>query len=120
MTWPTIIYVVDASAFWLPTGNKDVWMKFWDAWRLPFIIADSRNYYFSEGLFYPDGLSLVYHNFSFPHMLVFGALQQVMPASNAFNLSFLLIVGANGEPPIYFSCAFAITGSASQAPPCLR
>ena len=102
MTWPTIIYVVDASAFWLPTGNKDVWMKFWDAWRLPFIIADSRNYYFSEGLFYPDGLSLVYHNFSFPHMLVFGALQQVMPASNAFNLSFLLIVGANGGAAYLF------------------
>ena len=96
MTWPTIIYVFDGGVFWLPTGNKDVWMKFWDAWRLPFIIADSRNYFFSDGLFYPDGLSLVYHNFSFPHMLVFGALQKLMPASNAFNLSFLLIVSANG------------------------
>ena len=96
MTWPTIIYVFDTSIFWLPTGNDDVWMKFWDAWRLPSILADSRNYFFTEGLFYPDGLSLVYHNFSFPHMFVFGALQNIMPASNAFNLSFLLIVGANG------------------------
>ncbi|MCY3865360.1 MAG: glycosyltransferase family 39 protein [Chloroflexi bacterium] len=102
MTWPTIIHVFDAGVFWLPTGNKDIWMKFWDAWRLPFIIADSRNYFFSDGLFYPDGLSLVYHNFSFPHMIVFGALQKLMPASNAFNLSFLLIVGANGVAAYLF------------------
>ena len=102
MTWPTIVHVFDGSVFWLPTGNKDVWMKFWDAWRLPFIIADSRNYLFTDGLFYPDGLSLVYHNFSFPHMIVFGALQQLMPASNAFNLSFLLIVGANGGAAYLF------------------
>ena len=102
MTWPTLIHVFDGGVFWLPTGNKDVWMKFWDAWRLPFIIADSRNYFFTDGLFYPDGLSLVYHNFSFPHMFVFGALQQLMPASKAFNLSFLLIVGANGGAAYLF------------------
>ena len=35
-------------------------------------------------------------------MLVFGALQQLMPASNAFNLSFLLIVGANGGAAYLF------------------
>lgn len=102
MTWPTIIYVIDGGVFWLPTANKDLWMKFWDAWRLPFIIADSRNYFFTDGLFYPDGLSLVYHNFSFPHMIMFGALQKLMPASNAFNLSFLLIVGANGVAAYLF------------------
>ena len=102
MTWPTIIHVFHGGVFWLPTGNKDVWMKFWDAWRLPFIIADSRYYFFTDGLFYPDGLSLVYHNFSFPHMIVFGALQKLMPPSNAFNLSFLLIVGANGGAAYLF------------------
>ncbi len=102
MTWPTIIYVFDGGVFWLPTSNKDLWMKFWDAWRLPFIIADSGNYLFTEGLFHPEGLSLVYHNFSFPHMIVFAALQKLMPASNAFNLSFLLIVGANGGAAYLF------------------
>ena len=96
MTFPAVIYVFDGGVFWLPTTNNDVWMKFWDAWRLPAIIADSRNYLFTDKLFHPEGLSLVYHNFSFPHMLAFGALQTVMPPSNAFNLVYLLIIGANG------------------------
>ena len=96
MTWPTIFYVFESSVFWLPSTNLDIWMKFWDAWRLPSILADSRNYLFADTLFYPDGLSLIYHNFSLPHMLVFGALQHVIPASNAYNLSFLIIVGVNG------------------------
>ena len=102
MTWPTIIYVFDFNVAWLPAISRDIWMKFWDAWRLPFILADSRNYLFTDLLFYPDGLSLVYHNFSFPHMIVFGALQNIMPASNAFNLSFLLIVAANGMAAYVF------------------
>jgi len=96
MTWPTIVYVFESSVFWLPASNLDIWMKFWDAWRLQSILTDSRNYLFTDLLFYPDGLSLVYHNFSLPHMLVFGALQRALPASNAYNLSFLLIVGVNG------------------------
>ena len=96
MTWPTIVYVFDSSLFWLPSTNLDIWMKFWDAWRLPSILTDSGNYLFTDLLFYPHGLSLVYHNFSLPHMLVFGALQGAIPASNAYNLSFLLIVVGNG------------------------
>lgn len=96
MTWPTIVYVFDASVFWLPAKNNDAWMKFWDAWYLRFIAADPGNYLFTDTLFHPHGLSLVYHNFSFPHMLLLSALQHIMPASNAFNLCFLIILGLNG------------------------
>ncbi len=96
MTFPAVFYVFDGSVFWLPTTNNDVWMKFWDAWRLPSILTDSRNYLYTDKLFHPEGLSLVYHNFSFPHMIAFGALQRVMPPSSAFNLVYLLIISANG------------------------
>ena len=96
MTWPTFIYVFDRAVFWLPSTNPDVWMKFWDAWYLQFIAADAGNFLITDKLFYPSGLSLVYHNFSLPHMLLFSALQHFMPASNAFNLCFLVIVGING------------------------
>ena len=96
MTWPTIVYVFDQNVFWLPTTNKDAWMKFWDAWYLQFIAADPGNYLFTDMLFHPNGLSLVYHNFSFPHMLLFSAAQKILPASNAFNLCYLIIIGLNG------------------------
>ena len=69
-------------------------MKFWDAWYGKHILSGQADYYFTDLLFYPQGLSLIYHNFSIPHMLVFGGLQAFMPASNAYSLTFLLIVAS--------------------------
>ena len=39
-------------------------------------------------------MSLIYHNFSIPHMLVVGGLQAFMPMTNAYSLTFLLIVAS--------------------------
>ena len=92
MTWPTLFYVFDADVFWLPSKNREVWGHFWDAWYFQMILAGQADFYFTDLLFHPQGLSLVYHNFVLPHMLVFGGLQAVMPASNAYCLTYLLIV----------------------------
>ena len=107
MTWPTLVYVFDADVFWLPSESSDIWMKFWDAWYGQMILAGQADFYFTDSLFYPQGLSLVYHNFSIPHMLVFGALQAVMPASNAYCLAHLLIVFATAMAGyVYFHYLF--------------
>ena len=94
MTWPTILYVFKTDVFWLPTGRGDLFMKFWDAWYGASVFTGNAEFYFTDRLFYPDGLSLVYHNFSVPHMFVFRALQAVLPAANAYNLCYLLIIFA--------------------------
>ena len=95
MTFPTIVYVFNTEVFWLPTGNHpDTWLKFWDAWYGKRMLAGQAEYYYTDMLFYPRGSSLVYHNFSIPHMAVFGGLQALMPPSNAYSLTFLLIVVA--------------------------
>ena len=95
MTFPTIIYVFNTEVFWLPTGNHpDAWFKVWDAWYGKRLLAGQADFYYTDLLFYPRGVSLVYHNFSIPHMLVFGGLQALMPLSNAYSLTFLLIVAA--------------------------
>ena len=108
MTFPTIRYVFDTEVFWLPTANHpDTWMKFWDAWYGKRIIAGQADYFFTDLLFYPRGLSLIYHNFSVPHMLVLGALQSFMPPSNAYNLTFLLIAAAvTGSAYLYLRYLF--------------
>ena len=107
MTWPTLVYVFDADVFWLPSKNGDVWMKFWDAWHFQMILAGQADFFFTDLLFYPQGLSLVYHNFSIPHILVFGGLQAVMPASNAYCLTYMLIVFATALAGyIYFHYLF--------------
>ena len=104
MTWPTVWRVFDTSVFWLPTVNADVWMKFWDAWYFKSLIAGQADFYFTDLLFYPDGVSLVYHNFNVPHMVVFGGLQAVMPASNAFNLTYLLIIFSTALSAYVYLC----------------
>ncbi|MCY4071853.1 MAG: hypothetical protein OXG60_11195 [Chloroflexi bacterium] len=95
MTWPTIVYVFDTETFWLPTDNRDVWMNIWNAWYGARTIGGGGDLYFTNSLFHPLGVSLVFHNFCLPHMLVFGILQSLVPVSNAYNLTYLLIILAN-------------------------
>ncbi len=95
MTWPTLRYVIDASIFWLPTERDDIYMLFWDAWYGGQILSEGADFYFTDLKFHPDGVSLVYHNFSLPHMLLFGGLTAILPRSSAFNLAYLLLVFAS-------------------------
>ena len=92
ITFPTVVYIFKSDVFWLPTGRGDLFMKFWDAWYGKAILTGNANFYFTDYLFYPNGVSLVYHNFSVLHMLAFGLLQTIMPASAAYNLCYLLII----------------------------
>lgn len=95
MTWPTLRYVFDSDAFWLPTERDDVYMLFWDAWYSGLMLTEGADFYFTDLKFHPHGVSLAYHNFSLPHMFLFGGLSAVMPRSSAFNLAYLLLVFAS-------------------------
>ena len=92
MTFPTIVHVFNTDVFWLPTGkDSDTWMKFWDAWYGWRVLAGAADIRQTDLMFFPQGISLRFHSFSLPHMLLFGGLQNILPASNAFNLVYLLI-----------------------------
>lgn len=91
MTWPTAVHVFDTSSFWLAQRNWDANMLFWDAWYLKLLLGGQVDFYYTDLLFHPTGVSLAFHNFSLPHMIVFAGLQAIMPASNAFNATFLLL-----------------------------
>ena len=95
MTWPTIVYVFDTETFWLPSDSRDIYMKFWDAWYGAKLMSGAGDFYFTNSLFHPLGVSLVFHNFCVPHMLVFGILKSLFSASSAYNLTYLLIVLVN-------------------------
>ncbi len=92
MTWPTFAYIFEAETFWLPTWRNDIYMLLWDAWYSQQILTAGADYFFTDLLFHPHGVSLAYHNFSLPQMFLLGALQGLLPASNAFNLSYLILV----------------------------
>ena len=97
MTYPTVIHVFDTSRFWVPAVAWDVWFKFWDAWHFKQVLIGQSDFYHSSMNFYPEGVSLVYQSYSLPHMILMNSLQLFMPMSNAYCLTFLLI--------IFFCCA---------------
>ena len=94
MTWPTFVHLFDSDGFWLSTRDIDSNMLFWDAWYLKLLINGQADFYYTDLLFHPDGVSLAFHNFSLPHIMIFAGLQAIIPAANAFNLTHLLLVFA--------------------------
>ena len=92
MTWPAFVYVFETETFWLAGQDNDAYMLFWDAWYAKFLATGHANYFYTEFLFHPHGGSLAFHNFSLPHMALFAGLQLYIPAPNAYNLTYLVLV----------------------------
>ena len=70
-------------------------MKFWDVWYGKSLLAGNAYFYFTDLLFHPVGLSLDFHNFSLPHMVVAGALQGIINADDAHSLTYMMIILVN-------------------------
>ena len=95
MTWPAAPQVLDRDTLWLPSDHIDPGMKFWDAWYAELILAGKADFYYTDFLFFPTGLSLVFHNFSVPHALLMLAAKFFLPPTSAYSLANLLIILAN-------------------------
>ncbi|MCY4536952.1 MAG: hypothetical protein OXE52_01845 [Chloroflexi bacterium] len=92
MTWPTIAYILDSDVFWLPTIVYDAWTNIWNAWYAELILAGKAEPLYTDLLFYPEGVSLAFHSYSLPHVVMLNAFSAVLPLSNAYNLSYLIII----------------------------
>ena len=93
MTFPTIEYVFRTDVFWLPTGkSSDVFIEMWDVWYGQQVLSGQADRFFTDLMFYPQGVSLVYHPINFPYVIMVNALQAILPVSNAFCLAYLLII----------------------------
>ena len=92
MTWPTFVHVFDTDTLWIHVSTTDKWLKFWDAFHVQRVLAGQDDYFFTNMMFYPRGLSLAFSPISLPHAIVLGMLLQFMPAANAYNLCFLLML----------------------------
>ena len=93
MTFPTIVYVFKTDVFWVPTSfNRDVYIKFWDVWYGGQILSGQADRFHTELIFFPEGVSLVFHPVFLLYSFVVNALQELMPLSNAFSLCYLLII----------------------------
>ena len=93
MTFPTIVNVFRTDVFWLPTGDShDVYIKFWDIWYSEQFLTGQADRFYTDLMFYPDGLSLAYHPFFIPYVIMMNVLDIFFPPSNAYSLGYLLII----------------------------
>ena len=93
MTWPTALYVLRTDVFWLPTGKStDVFIKLWDTWYVKQILSGEADRAYTNLIFYPEGVSLVFQPIFIPHALVVNGLNLILPLTNAFILAHLLII----------------------------
>lgn len=93
-TWPTLALALDTDRAVFPTTHGDVRQKLWDVWHLGQFLAGKTSFYYSDVMFYPIGISLAYESFVLPHMISVGLLSVVLPISNAYTITYFLIVFA--------------------------
>ena len=95
MTWPTFYHVLETDTFWVPGSGEDVWFELWEGWYGAQILQGKADLFYTNLLYYPQGVSLAYHQYTLPHMLMYNVLRALLPVSNAYNLAFLLTLFAN-------------------------
>lgn len=92
-TFPTIVYVFNTDVFWHPGGaDRDIYIMFWDIWYGKQFLAGQASPFYTDQIFYPEGLSLAFQPFNIPHIILVNALNIFLPLSNAFSLAYLLII----------------------------
>lgn len=93
VTFPTIVHVFRTDTFWHPGGeHPDSFIKLWDVWYGNLFLRGQADRFYTNLMFYPDGLSLVYHPFLLPHIVIVNALGLVLPLPSAYSLAHLLII----------------------------
>ena len=93
MTWPTAQYVFRTDVFWLPTrGSSDVLTMLWNIWYGGQWFSGQADLWHTNLMFYPNGISLVYHPINLPYIALLNILKLVLPTSNAFCATYLILV----------------------------
>ncbi|MBN1580074.1 MAG: hypothetical protein JXA89_05185 [Anaerolineae bacterium] len=73
----------------LPDGT-DTLLHYWNGWAIEQALREGRGVYHTSYLFYPTGVSLVYSNLGWLHILPWLALEPIAGGIAAYNLIFLL------------------------------
>ena len=74
----------------LPGGSVDLLVHYWNGWWAGEALAAGQTPFFSNLLFHPDGLSLVFHNFAWMTILPWLLLRPLLGGFAAYNVVLLL------------------------------
>jgi len=85
MTWPLVSHIASG----LPGGTMDTLVHYWNGWWVRQALAGGQSPFHTEYLFYPAGVSLVYHNFAWLSIVGWLLLRPLVGGFVAYNLTFL-------------------------------
>jgi hypothetical protein len=86
MTWP----LARQMKTHLPGGSHDTLVHYWNGWWAQQSLKAGHSPYYSPNLYYPQGMSLVYHNFAWFSILTWSVLEPFAGGFIAYNLSILI------------------------------
>jgi hypothetical protein len=109
LTWPIAGRL--GAAF--PASDGDAWVHLWTFNWVKDALQSGQNPFFTDLLFYPDGVSLVYHNIAWLHIAAWLPLQALAGPEAAYSLLFLAVFVLNGFAT--YLLAREITGSGPAA-----
>jgi hypothetical protein len=86
MTWP-VGARLDTH---LIGDGDDMWVHYWNGWWIKQVLEQGGSPYFTNLLFYPNGVSLLYHNFGWVNILLWLVLGPLFGGIVGYNLVFLV------------------------------
>jgi hypothetical protein len=104
MTWP----LVDQMHKRLPGPSDDTLVHYWNGWWVKKALTLGQSPFYTRYLYYPTGISLVYHNFAWFSIVTWLALEPLVGGYVAYNLSILANLALCGLAA--FLLAYELTG----------
>jgi len=86
MTYPVVLRL---NTHLVGFGD-DMWVHYWNNWWVKKTLADGGDLYSTNLLFYPEGASLLYHNFGWLNIAAWLAVEPLAGGVAAYNLVHLL------------------------------
>ncbi|MBN1316186.1 MAG: glycosyltransferase family 39 protein, partial [Anaerolineales bacterium] len=86
MTWPLANYLSSN----LPGGTTDTLVHYWNGWWAARSFESGQSPYYTNYLFYPRGIDLVFHNFAWWSIALWLVVKLLVDGIVAYNLVFLL------------------------------
>ena len=86
MTWP----VAARLNSHLVGDGDDMWVHYWNNWWVKQVLQQGGDVYYTDLLFHPTGVSLLYHNFGWINIALWLALEPFVEGIAAYNLVYLI------------------------------
>ena len=99
ITWPVIAKLTTEYA----GGRSDLWVHQWSYWWVKYALLNGKSPLYTTLLYYPKGITLVWHTIAWPNVAVWLVLQTFLGEMTAYNVVFITGFSLNGFAMFLFA-----------------